>query len=373
VANNRAMAPPRQAGAMTGPAGAKFKGGKNRVTPDSRGGDLFIVDNSDEGWKGVRYLRELTELATGFDIATGYFEICSLLDLDGDWQKLDKIRILMGDEITRRTKKALLDAVRARAEESLDRSLDADKEANPFLDGVPAIVEALKTCKIECRVYNKDKFHAKTYITHAKFEVVGSKALVGSSNFTRPGLTQNVELNIQVQSGREVAQLREWFEQYWREAIDVTYDVLRLISRHTHEYSPFDVYAKALQEFFRGHEITASEWDESRSEMFPKLDQYQKEAYGLEFHCRLPFAPGTATGIDCGWSPDGFGGYRRRAKRLGIYLLCALFQYLQAKICRLSPQGIRSHPRADESHLVRGDGCTWGPAHRVAPHGIAEA
>src|SRR5690348_10013879 len=42
---------------------------------------------------------------------------------------------------------------------------------------------------------------------------------------------------------------------------------------------PFDIYAKALQEFFRGHELTATEWDETRSQMFPKLDRYQKEAY----------------------------------------------------------------------------------------------
>ena len=36
---------------------------------------------------------------------------------------------------------------------------------------------------------------------------------------------------------------------------------------------------KALQEFFRGHELTASEWDETRSKMFPRIDRYQKEAY----------------------------------------------------------------------------------------------
>src|SRR5207247_10359772 len=39
------------------------------------------------------------------------------------------------------------------------------------------------------------------------------------------------------------------------------------------------VYAKSLQEFFRGHELTATEWDETRSKMFPKIDRYQKEAY----------------------------------------------------------------------------------------------
>ena len=249
------------------------------MTSGLKGGDLFIVDNSISGWTGLRYLQEWSGLAKSFDVATGFFEIGSLLDLDGKWQQLDKIRILMGDETTHRTKKALLEAVKARAEESLDNSLEADKEENPFLKGVPAIVEALKSGQIECRVYNRNKFHAKAYITHAKLDVVGAQALVGSSNFTRPGLTENVELNIQVQSGREVAQLQEWFEQHWEDAKDVTDHVLTIISRHTRPYTPFDVYTKALHEFFRGHEITAGEWEETRSKLFPQLDRYQKEAY----------------------------------------------------------------------------------------------
>jgi len=246
--------------------------------PELRGGELFVVDNSISGWTGLRYLQQWAELATSFDIATGYFEIGSLLELDGHWQKLDKIRILMGDEMTQRTRRALLEAIKSRAEKVLDESLEADKEANPFLDGVLGIVEAMKSGQIECRVYNKDKFHAKAYITHAKLDVVGAQALVGSSNFTRPGLTENVELNIQVQSGREVAQLQEWYEYHWNEAEDITEDLIKLVERHTREYSPFDVYTKALHEFFKGHEITASEWEE-RSDLFKALDRYQKEAY----------------------------------------------------------------------------------------------
>jgi helicase-like protein/phospholipase D-like protein/type III restriction/modification enzyme restriction subunit len=249
------------------------------VTKEYKGGDLFIVDNSISGWTGLRYLREWTEIASGFDIATGYFEIGSLLALDGNWQKLDKIRVLMGDEASRRTRAALLEAVKTRAERLLDGSIEDDKEKNPFLKGVPAIVDSLKSGKIECRVFNRDKFHAKAYITHAKMDVVGAQALVGSSNFTRPGLTENVELNIQVQSGREVAQLQEWFDNHWEEAKDVTEDVLKVISRHTYLFNPFDIYAKALHEFFRGHEMTAGEWEESNSKLFPHLGRYQKEAY----------------------------------------------------------------------------------------------
>jgi len=249
------------------------------MSPESKGRDLFIVDNSVSGWTGLRYLEEWAGIAKSFDIATGFFEIGGLLTLDGKWQPLEKIRILMGAEMTYRTRKALLEAVRTRATEQLDSSLEADKDRNPFLNGVPAILEALRSRQIECRVYDRDKFHAKAYITHAKLEVVGSQALVGSSNFTRPGLTKNIELNIQVQSAREVAQLQEWFEIHWNDASDVTDAVIQTVARHTHPYSPFDVFAKALQEFFRGHELTAMEWDETRSRMFPRIDRYQKEAY----------------------------------------------------------------------------------------------
>lgn len=67
------------------------------MTADKKGSGLFIVDNSISGWTGLRYLKEWSELAQGMDVATGFFEIGSLLEMDGRWQKLDKIRILRGD------------------------------------------------------------------------------------------------------------------------------------------------------------------------------------------------------------------------------------------------------------------------------------
>jgi superfamily II DNA or RNA helicase len=248
-------------------------------TSDGRGGELFIVDNSVSGWTVARYLHDWTEIAKSFDIATGFFEIGALLELDGKWQKLDKIRLLMGAEVTQSTKAAFLKAVKDRAERLLDLSIEDEKRKDPFLRGVPAIVDALRSGQIECRAYTETKFHAKTYITHAKLEVVGSRALVGSSNLTRSGLTQNIELNIQVQSGPDVAQLQKWFDDHWNQAEDFTPDVLALIERHVRQYTPFDVYAKAMHEFFRGHELTAGEWDLTKSGMFDELDRYQKEAY----------------------------------------------------------------------------------------------
>lgn len=241
------------------------------------GNELFIVDNSDEDWKVLNYLSEWSEISHKFDIATGYFEIGALLALDGKWQKLDQIRILMGDEVTKRTHRALADGL-ARVGQLLDESIELEKQKNDFLIGVQEIVKAIRNGKILCRVYTKKKFHAKAYITHSKLAVVGSSALVGSSNFTKPGLTGNVELNVQIR--REVEELQVWFDAHWEDAEDASAEVLKVIERQTRNYLPFEVYAKSLQAYFNNYEETAGDWERHQSRMYPILDQYQRDGYG---------------------------------------------------------------------------------------------
>ena len=68
------------------------------------GSELFIVDNSDVDWKVLRYLHDWCQISKAIDIATGYFEIGSLLGLKDEWKKVDQIRVLMGDEVTLRTR-----------------------------------------------------------------------------------------------------------------------------------------------------------------------------------------------------------------------------------------------------------------------------
>jgi hypothetical protein len=78
--------------------------------------------------------------------------------------------------------------------------------------------------------------------------------------------------------------LQEWYEEHWNAAEDVTPEILRTIQRHVREYAPFDVYARSLQQYFRGFEQTATEWEtgtggERHSAVYPLLDQYQKDGY----------------------------------------------------------------------------------------------
>jgi superfamily II DNA or RNA helicase len=242
------------------------------------GSELFIVDNSDDEWKVIRYLRDWCEISNAIDIATAYFEIGSLLSLEGEWQKVDTIRVLMGDEVAKRTAAAFANSLDAKLAR-LDDSIENEKDRDDFLTGVPAIVAAIKGGKIKFRVYRKAKFHAKTYITHARMEVVGSAALVGSSNFTQPGITQNIELNVQI-TGQPVTVLQEWYEEHWANAEDVTDAILRTIERHVREYSPFDVYAKSLTEYFKGRELSTGDWERTESRIWKNLDGYQREGYG---------------------------------------------------------------------------------------------
>ena len=90
------------------------------------GSELFIVDNSDEAWKVSKYLHEWCDVSKSIDVATAYFEISALLGLKEEWQKVDKIRILMGDQVSAKTKKAFVRAL-GKIASNLDKSLEEEK------------------------------------------------------------------------------------------------------------------------------------------------------------------------------------------------------------------------------------------------------
>lgn len=249
--------------------------------------NLYIVDNASQQSTVKQYLTEWCDVSKQMDIATGYLEIGGLLTLDTNWQKLDKIRIILGNEVTPRTAAVLGSATAQGFLSQMQESLDSEQSKNDFLLGVPAIVEALKSRKIECRVYEKGKFHAKAYITHlrddvhaefpASMHVPTGYALVGSSNFTAAGLTKNVELNVQIKDS--VDELQSWYEDRWNESTDITDAVLKIVENHVKDYSPYEVYLRSMYELSKGREKTVSEWERESSVMYKVLSQYQRDGY----------------------------------------------------------------------------------------------
>lgn len=236
--------------------------------------DFIIVDNSDENWKALTYVRQWCDVSRSIDIATGYFDVGALLALDGAWQKVEKLRILIGDETSHRT----ADLIR-RVRQTIDQTAVEQRVHDPFLTGLDAIVQGIITGQIEIKIYTDEKFHAKTYITHSKLDVVGSAALVGSSNFTYAGLTRNIELNVRVTSGPEVRELQEWFERYWAGATEVKGDFIEVAQNHARDFTPYEVWAKALQLLTENVDPGATEWERTNSKIYPMLSPYQREGY----------------------------------------------------------------------------------------------
>ena len=221
-------------------------------------------------------LQELLPQTSAWDIATGTFDIGSLLALDGFWQPVQPIRILMGDETTKRTRRELLDAIDRQANEGIETAKEEDDFAT--LTGLEAIRQALTNKRIQAKVYRRAKFHAKAHVLKAQ-DQTSDQALIGSSNFTRPGLSENVELNLLTSDPTQVQYLKDWFDQLWRDAEAVTPELIKFIERHLRAFTPFEIWAKALYEFFAGKESPLTDWEQNGSVMFKELSRYQQDGY----------------------------------------------------------------------------------------------
>ena len=236
--------------------------------------DFIIVDNADPQRNVLTYLRQWCDVSSSIDIATGYFDVGALLALDGHWQKLEKLRILIGDETSHRTGELI-----RRVRETVDKTAVLYRVDDPYLTGLDAVVQAIITGQIEIKIFTNQKFHAKTYITHSKLEVIGSAALVGSANFTYAGLTRNIELDVRVTSGPEVRELQEWFEKYWADAEDVKGDFIEVAQNHARDFTPYEVWTKALQLLTENVDPGSTEWERQNSKIYPILSPYQREGY----------------------------------------------------------------------------------------------
>lgn len=223
-------------------------------------------------------LKRLLPVTDFWDVATGTFEIGSLLALDGLWQPVQKIRILMGDETTKRTRRELVESLRQQSDDNIEATKVADDTA--ALTGLAAVRQALQDKQIHVKVYARAKFHAKAYRMETKGPPV-DYALIGSSNFTEPGLTRNLELNLFTTDASQHDALKRWFQGVWEDGDEVNPDLINVIERHLRTFGPFELWAKALYEFFAGREVPETVWECNQSVMYPLLSRYQQDGYRM--------------------------------------------------------------------------------------------
>ena len=142
--------------------------------------------------------------------------------------------------------------------------------------------------KLEVRVYRKNFLHAKCFIfgSYDSEEAIG---IIGSSNFTKNGLTHNTELNAlesdqrivvfkPSNSEQEVGHLY-WFDSFWNDNETEKWNeqfgnILESSPVGDILYSPYETYIKTLYELYKD-EIVDDEIANSRNEKGRSLFDFQ--------------------------------------------------------------------------------------------------
>lgn len=283
----------------------------------------FVIDNQQVKLADVVNRVMLEVGARALDVATAYFTVGGFQVLREGLLSLRSFRLLLGAPV-REGADVGLRPVR----EEVRGLLRADLAALPYdeatCDAVEDLIAFLERDSVAVRVFEGGFLHAKCYLFFGD-EPSGPAlfdrfrpllAVVGSSNMTRPGLTTNRELNLvhrvvlsdeelQDQEARRalgeqdaaggvsgatlrrvkgevgaraILDLREWYERQWADARDFKADLVRLLDESKFgrvEYTPYQVYLKALYEYFKD-EIGAG--DAGRARPAVELTEFQEDA-----------------------------------------------------------------------------------------------
>ncbi len=209
-----------------------------------------IKDNHTRG-RVADFLESRISVGSSLSVVSAYFTIYAYDALRKELDGIDSLRFLFGEP---------------RFIHSLDPE-KTDKKAFKIEDEGLELANRLhqkdvaRRCaewlssKVEIRsIRESNLLHGKLYhIDDGKRE----HALMGSSNFTRRGLglsaTPNIELNMVIDSDRDRADLKQWFDELWRnEALveDVKAQVLEYLQDLYVDHSPEFVYFKTLYHVF---------------------------------------------------------------------------------------------------------------------------
>jgi phosphatidylserine/phosphatidylglycerophosphate/cardiolipin synthase-like enzyme len=115
--------------------------------------------------------------------------------------------------------------------------------------------------------------------------------ITGSSNFSKAGLVNNLEFNVELKDSRDVEFALERFESLWEKSIEITDEYIETINEKTwlrEDITPYELFLKTLYEYFK-EEINEDK-NETWEEMLPErcIGRLQPAGRFKEDQC-LPF------------------------------------------------------------------------------------
>lgn len=234
-----------------------------------------IIDNRD-GNTLLASLQTITNSGRELCIASAFFTLDALLLLSETLGHYEKIRLLFGDDADATQRRKLLEKAKLASETDL---LKQREEGMALLSPLKVVEQLFKEGKIEARCYTQQKFHAKAYLIQRDAAFAPRQGIIGSGNFTRSGMTRNIELNLHL-TIEQTAQLEDWFDARWGEAEKdvVTPDILTLIQSQITLYHPYVLFHKALAVW---GEYYGGQYEDSSLPLDPHQEQGFQQALNI--------------------------------------------------------------------------------------------
>jgi superfamily II DNA or RNA helicase len=228
-----------------------------------------------------------------FDCLVGYFYTSGFNSIYKSLERAEKIRILIGISTNQKTfeliQESKKDLYLSHKEVKEVFTCDVIKEMEDSPDsidvenGVQKFIEWLRSGKLEIRVYPEQNIHAKLYImTFKKGDRDVGRIITGSSNFTRAGLKENIEFNVELKNRSDYEFAIQKFNELWGNSIDVSEKYVETIRNKTwlnDSITPYELFLKFLYEYLK-EKINIDKDELSKAyapENFMDLE-YQKDA-----------------------------------------------------------------------------------------------
>ena len=228
--------------------------------------DLTFFTNEENRTLVDRFKKILSNNTQFFDVLVGYFRTSGFYQIYESLENIEKIRILVGLNVDRKTIE-LLNLSKNEVEMlsnkdtkqafslSLKDEMDNSEDNINVENGIRKFIEFIKSGKLEMRIYPHEPIHAKVYIMRKdqeKSEDLG-KVVTGSSNFSYNGLKGNMEFNVELKNSSDLIFALEKFEELWKKGIDISEEYVDTIKNKTwlkDDITPYELYLKFLYEYF---------------------------------------------------------------------------------------------------------------------------
>ncbi|MCK5680168.1 NgoFVII family restriction endonuclease [bacterium] len=248
--------------------------------------DLTFITN-EQGNNLKERFKALIKDTCFFDVLVGYFYTSGFYAIYPQLEETEKIRILIGISTNQQTYDLLhkvqsVKQIQNEVGAKIKSEMDECENTISTEQGIYKFLEWLKSEKLEIRVYPEEKIHSKLYIMSFKKDDrdVG-RVITGSSNFTKSGLVDNLEFNVELKNASDFNFAKNKFDELWAKGVDVSEKYIETLEKDTwlrKDITPYELYLKFLYEYFK-EEINAENTLEHnyRPHNFKELE-YQNHA-----------------------------------------------------------------------------------------------